>query len=248
MKIRIFDDQKALAKAAADRAVEVIRQAISDRGQARVVASTGESQVQPLRELSAHRDVDWAKVEVFSIGEYIGLPADHPASMHRFLQDRLVAKTGARQFTLLATENDRARKMAEVGSKLQSAPADIAFVGIGENAHLGFNFPPADFDTNVPYLTVDLDFAYRRQQVNEGWFVEVGQVPMQAISMSIQQILKAKEILALVPGSQKSLAVKICAEHGISPTAPASILRAHPNATMYLDRDSASQLSLKEVS
>jgi len=248
MEIRIFDDQRALVKAAADRAVEVIRQAIAERGQARVVASTGESQVELLRDLSAHREVDWPKVEVFSIGEFIGLPADHPASMQRFLQGRLVAKTGAKQITLLTTEADRARKMVEVGSKLQSVPADIAFVGIGDNAHLGLNVPPADFDSHEPYLTMDLDLAYRTQQVNEGWFVEVGQVPMRAISMSIQQLLKAKEILALASGSSKALAVKVCVEHGISPTAPASILRAHLNAAMYLDRDSSAQLTVKELS
>jgi glucosamine-6-phosphate deaminase len=248
MKIRIFDDQQSLAKAAADRAVEVIQQAIAERGQARIVASTGESQVNFLRDLSAHREMDWPKVEVFPIGEYIGLPSEHPASMHRFLRDRLVAKTGAKQSTLLFSETERARRMAEMGSKLHSVPADVAFVGIGENARLGMNTTPADFEAHEPYLIIDLDFAYRRQQVNEGWFVEVGQVPMQAISMSIGLMLKAREILAMASGGDKALAVKVCVEHGVSPTAPASILRTHPNTTMYLDRGSSAQLSLKEGS
>jgi glucosamine-6-phosphate deaminase len=246
MKMRIFDDQLAMAKAAADRAVEVIRQALAERGQARLVATTGESQVGFLRELTTHREVDWASVEVFCMGEYIGLPADHPASLRRFLQDRLIGKTGIKQFAFFGEESNRARKIAEMGSKLRSDPADIAFVAIGENGCLGLNNPPADFDTEEPYLTVDLDFAYRLQQVNEGWFVEVGQVPMQAISMSVRQIMKSKEILAVVPDARKALAVKVCVEHGISPTAPATILRTHHNATLYLDHDSSAQLSLGE--
>jgi glucosamine-6-phosphate deaminase len=243
MKIRIFEDPQAMAKAAADRAAEVIQNAIAVRGQARIVASAGESQVDFLRELTAHRDLAWAKVDVFCVGEYIGLPADHPASIRRFLQDRLITKAGIKQFISFEGDANPARMIADVGAKLRSIPVDVAFVGIGENGHLGLNNPPADFDTEDPYRVVDLDFAFRRQQVSEGWFVEVGQVPMQAISMPVRQILKAGEILAVVPDSRKALAVKVCAEHGISPTAPATILRGHPNVTMYLDRDSSAQLS-----
>jgi len=246
MKIRIFDDQLEMAKAAADRAVEVIRQALAERGQARIVASTGESQVDFLRELSVHRDVGWANVEVFCVGEYIGLPADHPASMRRFLQDRLFAKAGIKHFVSFGDEANHARKIVEVAAKLHSKPADLAFVTIGENGHLGLNTLPADFQTEEPYALIDLDLAFRRQQVSEGWFVDVGQVPMQAIAMSVPQIMKAKEILAVVPDGRMALAVKVCAEHGISPTAPATILRTHPNATLYLDRDSSSQLAPKE--
>jgi len=247
MKIRIFDDQLAMAKAAADRAIEVIRLAMSERGQARIVASAGESQVDFLRELIVHRGVDWAKVEMFCIGEYIGLPANHPASMRRFLQDRLLTKTGIRAFADFGDEADRARRITELGTKLRSVPADIAFVAIGDSGQLGLNSAPADFETEEAYRVSDLDFGYRLQQVSEGWFVDVGQVPMKAISMTVRQIMKAREILAVVPESRKALAVKVCVEHGISPTAPATILRSHANATLYLDRDSAAQLS-SEVS
>ncbi len=245
MKIKIFDDPQAMAKAAADHAIAIIRQALAERGHARIAAGTGESQIDFLRDLAAHHDLDWAKVELFCLGEYIGLPADHPAAMRRFLQDRLVSKTGIKQFTYFATESNVARAMADIGAKLIAAPMDAAFVGIGENGHLGLNLPPADFDTEVPYLQVDLDFAFRLQQVNEGWFVEVGQVPMQAVAMSVRQMMKARKILAVVPDGSKALAVKVCVEHGVSPTAPATILRTHQNATLYLDRDSSAQLSVE---
>ncbi len=243
MKIRIFDDLPMMAKAAADHAAEVILQVLAERGQARIIAATGISQIEFLRELTARHDIDWAAVEMFHLDEYIGLPVDHPASFRRFLRDRLIAKTGIKKFHLLEAESGPERVIATVGSALKSAPIDIAFVGIGENCHLAFNDPPADFETEEPYLIVNLDIACRMQQVEEGWFVDLGQVPMQAISMSVRQILKSKEIMALVPGSRKALAVKVCVEHGISPTAPASILRTHGNTTMYLDCDSAAQLS-----
>jgi glucosamine-6-phosphate deaminase len=246
MKIRIFNDQLTMAKAAADRAAEIIRQALTVRGQARVVASTGESQVDFLRELIIHRDLDWANVEVISIGEYIGLPTNHPASVQRFLQDRLITKTGIKRFVSFSNDANQARRIAEAGAKLRSAPADIAFVTIGGNGQLGLNCPPADFEAQEPFATVDLDLAFRQNQVNEGWFVDVGQVPMQAISMSVSQIMKAKEILSVVPDARMALAVKVCVEHGTSPTAPASILRTHPNAALYLDRESSAQLSLAE--
>lgn len=243
MRISIFDDRLALAKAAAEHAVEAIQRAIAERKSARIIAAAGESQIDFLRDLTAHREVDWAKVEVFCIGEYLGLPADHPASIRRFLQDRLVAKTGIKQFHFLEVNLDQGRAMAEIGLKLRSSPVDIAFLEIGENGQLGMNIPPADFETEEPYLAVDLDFNYRLQQVNEGWFVEMGQAPMQAVAMSVRQIMKAKEILAIVPGRRRALAVRVCIEHGISPTAPASILSTHPNTAMYLDRDSAAQLA-----
>src|SRR5437773_333056 len=126
---------------------------------------------------------------------------------------------------------------------LASAPIDIAFLGIGENGHLAFNDPPADFQTEEPYLIVNLDEACRQQQVGEAWFSDISQVPKQALSMSVRQILKAKEILAVVPDSRKAQAVKACFEGEISPMAPASILRTHLNATVYLDRNSAALLS-----
>jgi glucosamine-6-phosphate deaminase len=243
MKVKIFDDRAALAKDAADHASGVIRQALAERGQARIVASAGESQVDFLRELTSHRDLAWANVEAFCIGDYLDLPADHPSSIRRFLQDRLIVKTGIKSFNHFDSASERTRAIADTGARLQSSQVDLAIIGIGENSHLALNSPPADFDTEEPFLVVDLDFGYRLQQVNEGWFTEVGQVPMQAIAMSVRQILKAKEIVVVVPGSEKALAVKVCVEHGVSPTAPATILRTHDNTTLYLDLDSSALLS-----
>jgi glucosamine-6-phosphate deaminase len=181
---------------------------------------------------------------VFHLDEYIGLPVTHPASFRKILLDRLVNKAGIAKFHPLDGDaRDVSDVIRQVGEALASAPVDIAFVGIGENGHLAFNDPPADFNTEEPYLVVNLDEACRRQQVGEGWFAEISQVPRQAISMSIRQILKAKEILAVVPDVRKAQAVKACFEGEISPIAPASILRMHTNANVYLDKESAGLLS-----
>lgn len=243
MRIRICDDRLTLAQTAAEHALEIIRRRLTERGHARIVVETGESQVEFFRELSAHRDLDWTNVEVFCASEYIGLQAGHPASISGFLEHRLIAKTGIKRFFCFEEEANLAARIADFGAKLWNRSLDLAVVGIGENGRLLLNSPPADFETETPYITVDLDLAYRRQQVDEGWFVDVGQVPMQAVTMSIRQILKASEIIALAPGSSRALAAKVCAEHGVSPTAPATILQSHSNTSVYLDRESSALLS-----
>lgn len=243
MKIRICDDRLTLAQTAAEHAIEIIRRRLTERGQARIVVETGESQMEFFRELSTHRDLQWANVEVFCASEYIGLPAGHPAGMSGFLKHRLLTKTGIKRFFCFEAETNLATRISEYSAKLRNAQLDLAVVGIGENGRLILNSPPADFDTESPYITVDLDFAYRTQQVSEGWFVDVGQVPMQAVTMSVRQILQAGEIIALAPGSARALAVKVCAEHGVSPTAPATVLQSHSNTTVYLDRESSSLLA-----
>jgi glucosamine-6-phosphate deaminase len=244
MVLRVFNDKSSLGKAAAQKAAATIRGAIRDRGQARVIAATGTSQLEFLAALTESADVDWGRVELFHLDEYIGLPATHPASFRKILLDRLVNKTGiARFYPLDGDARDLSEVIRQVGEAVASAAVDIAFVGVGENGHLAFNDPPADFNTEEPYLIVNLDEACRRQQVGEGWFGDISQVPKQAISMSIRQILKAKEILAVVPDSRKAQAVKACFEGEVSPMAPASILRTHANASVYLDTESASLLS-----
>src|SRR5437879_6999878 len=159
------------------------------------------------------------------------------------LLDHLIKKIGIDKYHLLDGDADPAEVVRRVGKELTSAPIDVAFVGIGENGHLAFNDPPADFQTEEPYLIVDHDEACRQQQVGEAWFSDISQVPRQALSMSVRQILKAKEILAVVPDSRNTQAVRACFEGEISPMAPASILRTHSNATVYLDRNSAALLS-----
>jgi glucosamine-6-phosphate deaminase len=244
MVLKVFDDKSSLGKAAAEKAAATIRRAIRDSGQARVIAATGTSQFEFLAALTESSNIDWGRVEVFHLDEYIGLPATHPASFRKILLDRLVNKAGIAKFHPLDGDTrDVSGIIRQVGKALASAAVDIAFVGVGENGHLAFNDPPADFETEEPYLIVSLDEACRRQQVGEAWFADISQVPKQAISMSVRQIMKAREILAIVPESRKAQAVKMCFEGEISPTAPASILRTHANTNVYLDKDSASLLS-----
>lgn len=243
MLIRVFNDKPSLGRAAADQAASAIRRAISERGAARIVAATAASQLEFLDALTKAPGIDWSKVEAFHLDEYIGLPITHPGSFRKMLMEQLVGKTGIKRYHLLAGDAaDPAAVAREASQQIASAPIDIAFLGIGENGHIAFNDPPADFDTEEPYIVVNLDEACRQQQVGEAWFADISQVPKQALSMSVKQILKAKEILAVVPDKRKAEAIKACFEGEISPVAPASILRRHPNATVYLDTNSASLL------
>ena len=244
MLLKVFNDKVALGNAAAEQAANAIRRAIAQRGRARIIAATAASQFEFLEALTKIADIDWARVEAFHLDEYVGLPITHPGSFRKMLLEQLVRKTGIRSYHLLDGDAaDLSEVLRRVGSELSSAPIDIAFLGIGENGHIAFNDPPADFDTEEPYVIVNLDEACRQQQVGEAWFADLSQVPKNAISMSVRQILKAREILAVVPDTRKAQAVKACFEGDISPMAPASILRTHPNATVYLDRNSASLLS-----
>jgi glucosamine-6-phosphate deaminase len=243
MVLRVFADKVALGKAAAAQAAEAIRGAIQARGRARVVAATGASQIQFLEALTAEPRVDWRRVELFHLDEYIGLPTTHPASFRRFLRERLIDKTGITEFHALSGEGDSEQVIREASQAIAAAPIDIAFVGIGENGHIAFNDPPADFETEEPYLIVSLDEACRKQQVGEGWFADLAAVPKRAISMSVRQVLRAKEIVAVVPDTRKAQAVKACFDGPMSPMAPASILRMHPNATIYLDKQSSALLN-----
>ena len=241
--VKVFNDKDALAKAAADHAATSIRRALRAQTAARILVATGTSQFGFLEALTQAPDIAWQRVEMFHLDEYIGLPISHPASFRKILTERLIQKVGMTKYHLLDGDTNPAEAIRNVGSALAANPVDVAFVGIGENGHLAFNDPPADFETEAPYLIVNLDEACRRQQVGEGWFASLGEVPKQAISISVRQTLKAKEILVVVPDSRKALAVRACLEGEISPLAPASILRAHPNTTFYLDQNSAALLT-----
>ena len=245
MKVKILEDKATLSGAAAEHAANSLRACLRAQGCVRLVAATGASQLEFLEALTRTSGLDWKGIELFHLDEYVGLPAWHPASFRKYIYERIIQRTGITQHHLLDGERDPQVVANEVGQALGSKPVDILFAGIGENGHLAFNDPPADFQTEQPYLVVELDEACRRQQVNEGWFVRVEDVPKKAITMSIRQILCAKEIIAVVPDARKAPAVKACLESEISPMAPASILRQHPNVTLYLDANSASLLSGK---
>jgi glucosamine-6-phosphate deaminase len=243
VQLKVFDNKDSLAEAASRHAKASLEDAIVNRGEARLIAATGASQFEFLEALTALSDIDWSRVEMFHLDEYVGLPLDHPASFRKYLLERLITKTGIERYHLLGGEKNVDEVIRNVSAEIRKTPIDIAFVGIGENGHLAFNDPPADFETEEPYIVVNLDEACRQQQVGEGWFPSLADVPSQAISMSIKQILKAREIICIAPDARKAKAVKACFEGPVSPEAPASILRTHPQTTVYLDRQSAGMLS-----
>jgi len=243
LQIRILADKDSLGRAAADHAVDSLQRAIRQRGAARIIAATGASQFEFLDALTSAPEIDWERVEVFHLDEYIGIPVTHPASFRKYLFERFINKTGITRYHFLDGDGNAMASIDRIGKELQRMAIDLAFVGIGENAHLAFNDPPADFEAEDPYLIVDLDQTCRQQQVNEGWFARVEDVPKQAISMSVRQILLSKEIIVVVPDERKAQAVKNALEGDVSPMIPASILRTHPNVTVYLDKESATLLT-----
>ncbi len=244
MLVKFFKDSGSFATTAAAHAAAAIRKAIAERDRCRIVLATGTSQFAFLDALTSIPGIEWNKVEAFHLDEYVGMAETHRASFRKILLDRVIRKVGISKYHFIqADARDLSAALREVGRQLTSAPIDVAFVGMGENGHIAFNDPPADFETEDPYIVVELDEACRMQQVGEGWFTDISEVPKQAVSMSVRQIMKSREIIAVVPDMRKARAVKLCFEGEISPMVPASILRRHPNTTVYLDEDSASQLS-----
>jgi glucosamine-6-phosphate deaminase len=246
METLVFDSKRQMAEAAAARAAAALKAAVAEKSEARAIAATGASQFEFLDALVATPGIDWARVVFFHLDEYVGLPDTHPASFRRYLRERIVERVHPGAFHFVRGDApDPAAECRRVGALLAEKPIDVAFVGIGENGHLAFNDPPADFETAEPYLVLALDEACRRQQLGEGWFPRLEDVPARAISMSIRQILKSREILAVVPDRRKAVAVRDSLELPVSPTRPASALRNHPRTTLFLDPDSASLLSKK---
>jgi glucosamine-6-phosphate deaminase len=242
MTIKVFSSKAALAQAAASQATATIRDAISQHGQARIIAATGASQFDFLDALTKTPGIDWNRVEMFHLDEYVGISDQAPASFCRYLRERLIDKVGLKKYHLLDGMQDPATVIKQMSAEICKAPIDIAFVGVGENGHLAFNDPPADFDTEEAYMVVDLDEACRRQQLGEGWFPTLADVPRQAISMTIHQIMKAEHVLCIAPDARKASAIKACFNGEVSPMAPASILQRLPNATIYLDKESSALL------
>lgn len=247
MVIKIYEDKASLGRAAAEKAADSLRTTIQRTGRARIVAATGASQFEFLDALTAMPNIEWPRVEMFHLDEYIGLPVSHPASFRKYLRERLINKTGIIKYHFLEGDGDVAAVVGKICAELTAAPIDVAFVGIGENGHLAFNDPPANFQTEEPYIIVELDERCRLQQVGEGWFKDLSEVPQRAISMSVRQILKANEILCIVPDARKAQAVKSCFEGEVSPLAPASILRTHSNTTVFLDKLSSALLSPQSI-
>jgi len=225
MRVEVFDSKRELGEAAAREAAEIIREAIDARGEARVVAATGASQFEFLDALAREEGIDWGKVTFFHLDEYVGLPESHPASFRKYLRERLASRVRPGTFHFIDGEApDPREECRRLGALITQGGTDVAFVGIGENGHLAFNDPPADFETEEPYLVVELDEACRRQQVGEGWFKGLDEVPRQAISMSIRQILKARRCICVVPDRRKAEAVRDCLELEVIPLCPSFFL------------------------
>jgi glucosamine-6-phosphate deaminase len=235
-------------RAAADGAA-LIRRALADRGHANIIVATGSSQFEMLDALAKAPDIRWDKVTAFHLDEYVGLPITHPASFRGYLWQRFASRLPVplAAFHYVNTETDPAAECARLGEVIKAHPIDVAFIGIGENAHVAFNDPPADFETEVPYLTVTLDEACRRQQLGEGWFPTLADVPTRAISMSVRQILRSAAIVCTVPDERTAVAVRDSVEGPVTPAVPASILQRHPNLTLYVDAAAASLLKTPEL-
>ncbi|MES2875776.1 MAG: glucosamine-6-phosphate deaminase [Bacteroidota bacterium] len=248
MELFIKNDPIELGESAGKAAADLIRTTIASKGNANIILATGSSQFETLKQLIAERGIDWGKVNMFHLDEYIGLPESSGASFRKYLKERFLSKVPALKGVYLVDgETDPVKECKRLNAIIEANPIDVALVGIGENGHLAFNDPPADFDTKEPFIIVNLDEACRKQQFNEGWFESVDEVPKQAISMSINQICKSKYIICSVPDVRKAQAVRDCLEQSVSNMYPASILQLHPRCSYYLDKPSASLLSAQVV-
>jgi len=246
MKIRVFDTPQALGAAAAEQAAGIINAAIAENGTARIVLSTGASQFPFFDALGAH-PIDWARVNVFHLDEYIGIDDRHIASFRKYLRERFDSIFQPGKMHYVSGEGDVAANMAALSAEILKAPIDLGMIGIGENGHLAFNDPPADFDADAVYHVVHLNDACKAQQVREGWFPSPAEVPPTAISMTIKQILKCRSIISVVPHAVKAYAVREAVRQEVNPMLPATILKEHGDVTLYLDEASAAGLSEEEL-
>lgn len=243
MKIKVLKTKYDMGKAAAEEAARILVDAIREKGEATFIAATGASQFEFLENLTDISSIDWSKTTMFHLDEYVGLPETHPASFRKYLKERFINKVHPGNVHLINGDaKDPELECERLNKIIKQKKIDVAFVGIGENGHLAFNDPPADFDTKKPYLVVELNDACRKQQLGEGWFKSLDEIPRQAISMSIKQIMKSKNIICTVPDSRKAQAVKDCLEGDITPDNPASILRNHESVFLFLDKDSTKLL------
>ena len=241
MNINISRTSGEMAQRAAACAAQAISRTIAQNGEARILLSTGESQIEAIRYLT-EMEVEWDKVVMFHLDEYINLAETHKASFRKYLKERFIQVVNPKKAYLVNCEGNVEENIAILTEELEKAPIDVALVGIGENAHIAFNDPPADFETDKAYIIVNLDQTCKQQQVNEGWFGSLDEVPAQAISMTVPQILKSRTIVTIVPGIRKGDAIqKTLSAETVTNLVPATILKTHPDWNLFLDGDSASK-------
>lgn len=245
MQLYVLDTPEQLGQTAAAEIARGLREAITARGEARLVLSTGASQLTTVEAL-VREDVDWSRVIMFHLDEYIGLPETHPASFRKYLRERFAAKVPALKAAYYVQgEGDIVRHLAELEALIREAPVDVGVIGIGENAHIAFNDPPADFDNPYAYAVVTLDAKCRRQQAGEGWFATPDDVPAQAISMTVSQIMRCRKIVSCVPYAVKADAIhNTLTAPAVTNMIPATMLRTHPDWSLYLDDASAARIEV----
>ncbi|MEZ6133564.1 MAG: glucosamine-6-phosphate deaminase [Pirellulaceae bacterium] len=243
MQIVVAPDREAIGRFVSERAAEILRDCLANQESCHLVVATGSSQFEVLDNLVQQPDIDWRRVHGFHLDEYLGIAQDHSASFVGYLKSRFADKLPLASFFFMDGLQPAAELQREASAAIAGKDIDLLLCGIGENGHLAFNDPPANFDASEPYLIVELDEACRRQQVGEGWFDSLTDVPTQAISMSIRQIMSAKRILCTVPDRRKAEAVRDTVEGSVTPQVPASILQQHPQTTLILDASSSSLLT-----
>lgn len=243
MKIKSFASKKKASAAAAAKAAEIISAAIKSKGQAVIVAASGKSQQPFLKFLTSSPALDWSKVILFHLDEFLGIPLAHRASISCYIKENIINKVNPGKFYLIngAAKNPR-RECSKLNKIISRLDLDLVFLGIGENGHLAFNEPPGNFQSKLPFIIVKLHESTRKRQLREGLFSNLSSVPDAAISMSISQILKSRNIICLAFGKKKAQIIKSCFRDQVSPLFPASILQKHKNALLYLDKNSASLL------
>lgn len=240
MEIRICKDRYELGKSAAALTAQLINKAIAEKGSARIALSTGASQFDTIAAL-VEENVDWSKVEMFHLDEYVNLPETHIASFRKYLKEKFTSKVDLKAaYFVEGTEENR----KELSAKISERAIDVGLIGIGENAHIAFNDPPADFNVEEPYIVVNLNDTCKNQQVGEGWFDTVDDVPKQAVSMSVKQIMKCESIISCVPYAVKAKAVYDTLKNTLTNEIPATMLKTHPDFTLYIDQESAKLLEL----
>jgi glucosamine-6-phosphate deaminase len=246
MEVNVLKTAKELGKEAAVFSAHVLNERITSKGKARLVLSTGASQFETL-EAFVTMNVDWSKVEVFHLDEYVSLSDQHPASFRKYLKERVVDLVPIHKIHFVNGDGNIQENIKELTREIRKEPIDLALIGIGENAHIAFNDPPADFDTKEAYMVVDLDENCKKQQVGEGWFSSLDEVPRQAITMTVYQIMQSEVIVSSVPHKAKANAIRDFFENDVTNQVPATLLKTHPNYTLFLDQNSASEADLSLV-
>ena len=246
MKVNILENPVELGKNAAAYCTDIINESIARKGKARIVLSTGASQFDTIKALT-ESDIDWRMVEMFHLDEYIGLAETHPASFRKYLKERFLSKVSVKNAYLVNGEDDPQKVIAYLTAEIRKEPIDLGLIGIGENAHIAFNDPPADFGTEEAFICVALNDTCKQQQVREGWFATADDVPKQAISMTVHQIMQCRHIVSCVPYAVKSKAIKDTLENQLTNTIPATMLKKHPDFALFLDKDSAMLIGSNDV-